>query len=143
MDEILLPYFQSASEAEKQQCLDELLQVHASPVVKNTLRERLGFHISIARATSRNQEAEDLYHEVLAKIVELLRGHCQLNVLKRLDHQLRPARALWSSVDWRSLPKKHRSQLQLPFPRGRILISSHRGIRKLGTGAVPHGSVRQ
>jgi hypothetical protein len=32
---------------------------------------------------------------------------CQLNIVKRLDHQLRPARALWLKVDWRSLPYEH------------------------------------
>ena len=73
MDEVLLPYLQATSEAEKQQCLDELLLVHASPVVRNTLRERLGIHVSLAGSPSRHQEAEDLYHEILAKIVELLR----------------------------------------------------------------------
>jgi hypothetical protein len=74
MDEVLLPYLQATSEVEKQQCLDELLLVHASPVVRNTLRERLGLHLSLARTSSRNQEAEALYHEILAKIVELLRS---------------------------------------------------------------------
>lgn len=73
MDEVLLPYLQATSEAEKQQFLDELLLVQASPVVRNTLRERLGIHVSLAGSTSRHQEAEDLYHEILAKIVELLR----------------------------------------------------------------------
>src|SRR6266404_7696192 len=73
MDEVLLPYLQATSEAEKQQCLDELLLVQASPVVRNTLRERLSFHVSLTGVTSRDQEAEDLYHEILAKIVELLR----------------------------------------------------------------------
>lgn len=73
MDEVLLPYLQATSESEKQQCLDELLLVHASPVVRTTLRERLGIHVSLAGSTSRHPEAEDLYHEILAKIVELLR----------------------------------------------------------------------
>ena len=81
--------------------------------------------------------------DALLPSVEHHQRHCQLNFLKRLDHQLRPARALWSSVDWRSLPNEHRSQLQLPFPRGRILISSLRGIRKLGTSVVLLGSVTQ
>jgi hypothetical protein len=73
MDEVLLPYLQATSESEKQQCLDELLLVHASPVGRNTLRERLGIHVSLAGPNSRQQEAEDLYHEILVKIVELLR----------------------------------------------------------------------
>jgi RNA polymerase sigma factor (sigma-70 family) len=73
MDEVLLPYLQATSEAEKQRCLDELLLVHASPVVRNTLRERLGIHVSLAGSASRHQEAEDLYHEILAKIIELVR----------------------------------------------------------------------
>src|SRR5258708_8525481 len=72
MDEVLLPYLQAISEADKQQCLDELLLVQASPVVRSTLRERLSLHVSLA-GTSRDQEAEDLYHEILAKIVEFLR----------------------------------------------------------------------
>ena len=106
------------------------------------LRQQL---LVLRRSTNRPRlrDPDRLFWIGLSQLWQNWRWHCQLNVLKRLDHELRPARALWSSVDWRSLPKKHRSQLQLPFPRGRILISSHRGIRKLGTGVVPHGSVRQ
>jgi len=44
----------SASDSEKQQCLDDLLLFPASPVVRNTLRERLGIHVSLAGSTSRH-----------------------------------------------------------------------------------------
>jgi len=57
MDEVLLPYLQATGEAKKQECLDEFLLVHASPVVRNTLRERLGIHVSLARQIRKSVKA--------------------------------------------------------------------------------------
>jgi RNA polymerase sigma factor (sigma-70 family) len=73
MDQLLLPYLQARNESEGQQHLDELLLAHAAPVVRQALRRRLGFYVDQRGINSHNQDAEDLYQEVMAKIVQSLR----------------------------------------------------------------------
>ena len=73
MDNLLLPYFQATNESERQQHLDELLVVYAAPVVRRTLGLRLGFRVNPIGINPYNQDAEDLYQETVAKIVEFLR----------------------------------------------------------------------
>jgi len=72
MDNLLLPYLKASDESERRQHLDELLIVYAAPVVLRTLRQRLGFHVNQLGVNPYNPDAEDLYHETIAKIVELL-----------------------------------------------------------------------
>ena len=72
MDQLLLPYLQASDESERQEHLDELLMVHAAPVVRQALRRRLGFYVDQQGANPHNQDAEDLYQETLAKIVQAL-----------------------------------------------------------------------
>lgn len=72
MDQLLLPYLQARDESERQQNFEELVVVYASQVVRLTLRQKLGFHVNQLGANPYNPDAEDLYHEIIAKIVELL-----------------------------------------------------------------------
>lgn len=72
MDQLLLPYLQAASESERQQRLDELLLVYAAPLVRKALRARLGFYVDQRGMNPHNQDAEDLYQEIMAKIVQAL-----------------------------------------------------------------------
>src|SRR3982074_3290624 len=72
MDNLLLPYLKATDESERQQQLDELLVVYAAPVVRQTLRQKLGFHVNQIGVNPYNPDAEDLYHEIIAKIIELL-----------------------------------------------------------------------
>ncbi len=72
MDQLLLPYLQAPNESERQQHLDELLLVHAGPVVRQALRRRLGFYVDQRGINPHNQDAEDLYQEIMAKIVQTL-----------------------------------------------------------------------
>ena len=44
----------------------------SSPVVRHTIRQKLGFHVNQLGLNPHNPDAEDLYHEIIAKIVELL-----------------------------------------------------------------------
>ena len=73
MDQLLLPYVQATDVSERQQQLDELLIVYSSPVVRRTLRQKLGFHVNQLGVNPHNPDAEDLYHEITVKIIELLR----------------------------------------------------------------------
>ncbi len=72
MDQLLLPYLQASDESERQRHLDELLLVHAAPVVRQALRRRLGFYVNQRGINPHNQDAEDLYQEIMAKIVQSL-----------------------------------------------------------------------
>ena len=72
MDSVLLPLLRSADEAERERLLSDLILFEASPLVRNTLRRRLGFYVSPLGANPRNHDAEDLYHDVMAKLIGLL-----------------------------------------------------------------------
>lgn len=72
MDNLLLPYLKASDESERRQHLDELLIVYAAPVVRRTLRQKLGFHVNQLGLNPHNPDAEDLYHEIIAKIIEVL-----------------------------------------------------------------------
>ena len=72
MDQLLLPYLQATDESERQQLLDELLLVHAAPVVRQALRRRPGFYVDERGTNPHNQDAEDLFQEIMAKIVQAL-----------------------------------------------------------------------
>ena len=72
MDDLLQPYLHATTESERQRNLGELLLVHTAPVITRTLRQRLGFHLSQAETTRNNQDAEDLYQEIMTNLVETL-----------------------------------------------------------------------
>jgi RNA polymerase sigma factor (sigma-70 family) len=72
MDQLLLPYLHATDDSERQQHLDNLLFVHAGPVVRQALRRRLGFYLDQSGINPHNQDAEDLYQEIMTKIVQAL-----------------------------------------------------------------------
>jgi RNA polymerase sigma factor (sigma-70 family) len=72
MDNLLLPYLTANNEPERQQRLDELLTLYAAPIVRQTLRRRLGFYVSSQGINENNQDAEDLYQETMTRIVQVL-----------------------------------------------------------------------
>ncbi len=72
MDSVLLPFLRSTDEAEREQLLSDLILFEAAPLVRNTLRQRLGFYVSHLGANPQNHDAEDLYHDVMAKLIGLL-----------------------------------------------------------------------
>jgi DNA-directed RNA polymerase specialized sigma24 family protein len=63
---------QSTDEAEREHLLAELLLVRATPLIKHTLWLRLGFRLGKDGENSNNPDAEDIYHEVIAKLVQRL-----------------------------------------------------------------------
>jgi len=72
MDSILLSYLQAAEETERERLLSELVLTHAAPLVRQTLRQRLGFFVNHVGANPNNPEAEDLYHDVIARLIARL-----------------------------------------------------------------------
>src|SRR6266849_6005166 len=73
MDQLLLAYLQASDESERQQLLDELLVLYAAPVVRQVLWRKLGLRVNAFGVNPYNQDAEDLYQETIAKVVEFLR----------------------------------------------------------------------
>src|SRR5258707_15222139 len=72
MDHLLLPYINATDDAERQLRIDELLLIHTSPVIRHTIRRRLGFYVDQYGFNSHNQDAQDLYQEIMAKVVQAL-----------------------------------------------------------------------
>src|ERR1051325_229667 len=73
MDPILLPYVQATDEIDKESRLEQLLLFIAAPEIRFTMRRILGFHVSQQGINPQNQDAEDLYQEVMTKSVGILR----------------------------------------------------------------------
>ena len=72
MDLLLLSYLHSPLKAERDRTLSELVLVRAAPVVRHTLRQRLNFYVDHTGANPDNPEAEDLYQDIIAKLIERL-----------------------------------------------------------------------
>jgi RNA polymerase sigma factor (sigma-70 family) len=72
MDALLLPYLGATDESERQQHLDELLLLYAAPIVRITLRHRLGLSVSLTGTNPSNQRAQDLYQDIMLRIVQAL-----------------------------------------------------------------------
>jgi RNA polymerase sigma factor (sigma-70 family) len=74
MDSLLLPYLQATDESERHRQLDELLLVYAGPVIRHTLWRKLAFNVNQFGVSPQNEDAEDLYQEIVVKTIELLHG---------------------------------------------------------------------
>ncbi|MDQ3687245.1 MAG: sigma-70 family RNA polymerase sigma factor [Acidobacteriota bacterium] len=72
MNLILLSFLQANEESERERLLSELILVHASPLIRHTLRQRLGFFVNHAGTNPNNPEAEDLYHDVITRLIAKL-----------------------------------------------------------------------
>jgi len=81
MDTILLSYLQAVEESERERLLSELVLVHASPLVRHTLRQRLNFFVDHSGVNPNNPEAEDLYHDVITRLI------ARLNELRAAPHE--------------------------------------------------------
>ncbi len=73
MDQVLLPYLNATDESGRERLLDLLVVFHAAPVVRQTLRQRLWFHLNQTGKNRKNQDAEDLYQDIVTKITQVLR----------------------------------------------------------------------
>jgi RNA polymerase sigma factor (sigma-70 family) len=73
MDNLLVPYLNADNAAERELRLEELLSLHAAPIVRHTLRRRLGFYVSARGVNPHNQDAEDLYQDALTRVVHVIK----------------------------------------------------------------------
>lgn len=72
MDSLLLPYLQATDESERQRHLDELILHQAGPLVMYTLRQKLDLHIDPDGKNASHADAEDLYQEIITRIIQKL-----------------------------------------------------------------------
>jgi DNA-directed RNA polymerase specialized sigma24 family protein len=72
MDNVLVPYLTADDDRERQQHLDQLLTLHAAPMITQVLRRRLGYYVSGQGINENNQDAEDLYQEAMTRVVQAL-----------------------------------------------------------------------
>ena len=72
MDQLLLPYLQANSDSDRDQQLQEILSTYAVPEVRIALRRRLSFFVDARGKSPHNKDAEDLFQEIMTKIVQAL-----------------------------------------------------------------------
>jgi RNA polymerase sigma factor (sigma-70 family) len=72
MDQLLLPYLQASDDSDRQRHLSEILSAYAVPEVRLALRRRLSFFVDSRGKSPHNQDAEDLFQEIMTKIVQAL-----------------------------------------------------------------------
>lgn len=73
MDTLLLTFFTTTDESCADETLTELLQVHVAPIARLILRRKLGLYVSGLGENRRDPDAEDLYQEILVRVVQGLR----------------------------------------------------------------------
>lgn len=73
MDKILSPLLSARNEQERQQCLDELLTIHAAPIIRKAFRRHLGIYVNAQGVSESSHETQDLFQEAMTRVVHVLR----------------------------------------------------------------------
>lgn len=72
MDGGLLAYLETSEAPRREDLLERLVIDEAAPLVRQTIRYRLRFHLSEGGRSPSNPDAEDLYHDILARLVKTI-----------------------------------------------------------------------
>jgi RNA polymerase sigma factor (sigma-70 family) len=70
--ELLLRFLQSTDEATSQQLLTRLISTYAEPIIKKIIQSKLKGDVDYAGFSRDSQEAEDLYGEVVLRVINRL-----------------------------------------------------------------------
>ena len=70
MDSMLKCVLDSKDEAERRRLLDQIILEHSAPLIRKVLRQRLSLYISHSGTNPNNPDAEDLYHEIIARLLQ-------------------------------------------------------------------------
>src|SRR5262245_46522006 len=73
MDSMLKCVLDSKVEAERGRLLDEIILAQSAPLVRKVLRQRLSLYISHSGTNPNNPDAEDLYQEIIARLLQRLK----------------------------------------------------------------------
>jgi RNA polymerase sigma factor (sigma-70 family) len=84
MDHLLLPLLNAVDEQELQQRVEELLVIHVRPIIRQMLQQRLGLYVNAQGVNATNHDAEDLYQEAMARMVEVL--HADRRLLTTIEN---------------------------------------------------------
>src|SRR5262249_55206948 len=68
----LVAFLQTTEAGARERLLNKLILEQAAPSVKQVLQYRLRFYIAIGRGLPTNPDAEDLYQDIIAKLVKIL-----------------------------------------------------------------------
>lgn len=71
-DSVLVSFLRATNESEREQFLDELISVHAAPLIRHTIRRRLGVHLHQPLTGAQGVDGEDVYRDIVAKLVKRL-----------------------------------------------------------------------
>src|SRR4030095_14957786 len=73
MDSLLLTFIAARDEAEAEHCLTRLINDHGGPIVREILRSNLRLHVDANGGASSNQDAGDLFNDIVVNLVSQLR----------------------------------------------------------------------
>ena len=73
-DDLLMPFLRATGEAESQRLLGLLISTHAEPVIKKVIISKLRLSFSQASSTNQGSDAEDVYNNVVVKLIAWLRN---------------------------------------------------------------------
>jgi RNA polymerase sigma factor (sigma-70 family) len=71
-DAVLLPYLQATGAGAQEQAQLDLLQLHATPLIRRVLLQRLGFYVDQRGDNAHPAEAADLYQASLLQLIKKL-----------------------------------------------------------------------
>lgn len=111
MENLLLPLLNAGDEQERRQRVEELLSIHVAPIVRQVLRQRLGFYVSAQGVNGNHHDAEDLYQDAMTRIVEVL--HADQQFLTTIKSFERYAGRVVSNVCADFLRSKHPTRARL------------------------------
>lgn len=79
-DSVLRAHLHSTDEAERKRLEGELLQTYAAPLIRRTLRQRLGFYVDQSGRNTNHPDAADLFQDVqLCLLQKLSEMHSKRN----------------------------------------------------------------
>ena len=73
MDPLLQPFLTATDHRRQDELLQNLLLTEAVPLIRQILRRKLAFHVSADGHNPTNHDAEDLFQEIVTRIVQTLR----------------------------------------------------------------------
>jgi RNA polymerase sigma factor (sigma-70 family) len=72
VDSVLTAFLRSTDETDRKQLLSDLILIQATPHIRRTIRRRLGFYISQSGTNPSNPDGEDLFHEIITRLISRL-----------------------------------------------------------------------
>ena len=111
MDNLLLPLLNAGDEQERQRRVEALLTIHIAAIIRQVLRQRLGFYVSAQGVNKNNHDAEDLYQDAMTRMIEVL--HADPRSLATIENLERYVGRVVSNVCVDFLRSKYPTRVRL------------------------------